>query len=427
MKKFFILCLSAMAIFSLQNCTKSGTTPEKPGGEDPEMPVEKGESIQAANKNIALPAENFPAIDVYSGEDVVTEFTLLEGNYKASRNGVEFNGDDFASGVVLMSGDVVTIEQDGVTLVSFAPKTGGEGAKIKILGIGSTTDLTNAEGIGRGIYEFVIPEGAADDTGMIKGGYICTDGNMNNTVTKITLEGGVDYLMRRDHLTGDVGAEGWAVAPADLGSGFTCDDTQMISIYPKEALDDASVKPLYSAGPKKGSGNWDFRLQRFVKKIADNNDDKFFRVQGCGEINCWFRIGNGCNGADYEFTYNGIPEGHETPDPYARVFGPAIQFALYICDHNADFTEADLATPEQVSEFISEEGLDPGDKYVALKVLNPETEVNTHEPLEFVWKRKAATPNRIRFEGLSWDEENNCLVLVAGMTIRTSDAEGNFA
>ena len=432
MKKYLMLCMAAIVAVSLQNCTKDdgaddGKTDD--GGKT-ETPVDPGTSIQAATKIIEVPADNFPAIDIYNDEGAVESFSLMEGNFKATKNGTEFNGDEFAAGVKINEGDVITIEQNGVKLITFEPKTGGAGTKIKLGGIGSTSDLTSAEGLGRGIYEFYVPAGAADATGMLKGGSIYTGGNESNKTTVITLEGGVDYLLRRDHLNGTdaVGAEGWAVAPADLGQGFTCDNSQAISIYPASALNDESVAPLYSARPLASSGNWDFRLERFVKKIADNSEDKFYRVQGCGEIKCWFRIGNGVNGNDYDTQCNGLDPETGNPDPWARVFGPSIQFALYVCDHTDNLTDADLATAEQITAFLSNEGLDPGANYVIMKVLNYETEVNTAEPMEFVWKRKSPdATNRIRFEGVAYDAENNCIVLTGGMTVRSSNAEGAFS
>ena len=430
MKKYLMLCMAALVAVSLQNCTKDDGADDGKTDDDgkTETPVDPGTSIQAATKIIEVPAENFPAIDIYNDEGPVESFSLMEGNFKATRNGTEFNGDEFATGVKINEGDIITIEQNGVKLIEFAPKTGGAGTKIRLGGIGSTSDLTSAEGLGRGIYEFYVPAGAADETGMLKGGTIYTDGNENDKATMISLEGGVDYLMRRDHFSGEVGAEGWAVAPADLGQGFTCDNSQAISIYPASALNDANVKPLYSARPLASSGMWDFRLERFVKKVADDNSDFYYRVQGCGEIKCWFRVGNGVNSSDFDTQCNGLSEETGNPDPWARVFGPSIRFALYVCDHSTDLTEDDLATPEQINAFISEAGLDPGANYVIMKVLNYETEVNTAEPMEFVWKRKSPdATNKIRFEGVAYDEQNNCIVLTAGMTVRSSNAEGAFS
>ncbi|MDR1222932.1 MAG: Ig-like domain-containing protein [Tannerella sp.] len=377
-------------------------------------------SSQFANKTVNLPAANFPAVDV-----TATEVTLVEGKFYAKLNGEQFIGNDFATGVVLPENGVITIEQKGVTLVSFSPKTGGAGTKIKIAGIGSTSTLTTPAGLGRGIYTLTVSEAHRDLNGYLVGYNVYTEGNQANLVNSVELEGGQAYMLRRDHLNGAKDAEGWVLKSwglpvTFLNGGFDAAYDQAISLYKdSEASKPVDQQiPVISATPKPSSGMIPIIYQNVIR---EEDGDKYF-VQGNGDISCYFKIGNGVRPNDYTFTSQGIPAEHGNQDPYARAFAPDIHFRLYVCNHISDLTDADMASNETATAFVSVDGIDPENNYVIFEVINPE-KVNTGEELAFIWQRKATPENagsKIRFEGMSYDAQNKYFVLTAGMTVRTS-------
>jgi hypothetical protein len=416
-KKWLFLFISILVSMAccLQSCDKNNDPDPEP--EQPIIDPDEGAiSVQFANKTISLPIASFPAIDVST-----TEITLIEGPYQAKLNEVQFNGDEFATGKILPEGGKITIEQKGEVLVAFEPKTGGAGTKIKITGIGSTSALTTPEGVGKGIYTLKIPEGATDGDGYLKGYTVYSGGNINNKIKSLELEGGVAYLLRRDHLAGAKDIEGWATNPPSLTNGFDADNSQAISLY----LASESTKPVdqqipvVSATPLPSSGTIPFVIHRVDKEEGDGRN---YYVQGNGDMTCMFKIGNGVRPNDYTFEGQGVPAEHSNQDYFARAYYPQIQFQLYVCDHKTDLVETDLASPETCAAFVSNNGIDPALNYVILKVLNPER-VNTQEELVFIWQRKETPENAgsmIRLEGMDYDAQNNVFVLKAGLTIRTS-------
>ncbi len=411
---FLFVAITFSMACCLQSCSKDDDPEPEPEPEPVVDPDKDAISTQFANKTISLPTANFPAVDV-----TAIEITLTEGKYQAKLNGTQFNGDEFAAGKVLPEGGKITIEQKGKVLVTFQPGTGGAGTKIKIAGLGSTSSLSSPAGLGKGIYTFKVPEGATDNDGYLVGYNVYTGGNTNNKVKSFELEGGVAYMLRRDHLTGDKAAEGWATAPAKLEQGFDADNTQAISLY----LASESTKsvdqqvPVISATPLPSSGMIPFVVQR-VDKEADPG--KNYYVQGNGDMTCMFKIGEGYK-ANFNFEGQGIPADHGNQNYFARAYYPQVQFQLYVCDHKTDLTAADLASADECAAFISDDGIDPGTDFVILKVINPER-VNTQEELVFIWSK--ATPSnpddKIRFEGLAYDAQNNVFLLTAGLTVRTT-------
>lgn len=442
MKKTFLTLATALACLFMYSCSSDKedgpTDPIDPTDPDPPTEVVEEESLQFTNKTITLPVENFPAIDVSANE-----ITLLKGDYAAVKDGVQFDGDLFAEGVLIEDGEVISIRQDQKDLVKFTTKTGGSGARIKIEGIGSTSALTAAEGVGRGIYFYTIRPVDANSSGYLKGTRLYTSGNESNLVQTLQLEGGRKYLLRRDHVPesgNPKDIEGWIFFPwvADMSGGYATDNhLKAMSIYPEEAyrLPVEQQVPILTSHSTPEAAYYTFRITNFVNLNPANpgeetEENLWYYAQGNGYLSAYITMNSlSVDMSDYDVIAEGLDPEVGNDDPWARAFGVNAEFLLYIAADYGNITEADLATPEQYREFVSNDGVDPGEKYLVVKLTEPEEMVNTMEDMTFIFKRRANANDptaRIRFEGLYYDENLGCMVTDTGMNFRSvpGPAEG---